>query len=270
ALEEASRGRLSRLDTKEYIQFSKELDPHASPSIENLGTPSIMEKYSRPPLTERLGKLWRKHWLKATAGVALLAASVAGKFVYDDVKAEEARQLTRIERTMQYFGNIDRNEKLMPYVEEYAGKYNNVTPDELAAVINAAFQYNDKIADELLDSRLYPEPQAYEAGVKKKRERFKLKSGLSERQSFVKEEHLADPENNVFAAAKRLSDMKKLFPDTEDAILAFYTSPEFVEQWKEKADSYWDYSQVREFSWDASFKFDYKILTDRAIAHLKK
>gem|GEM_PF-4864685 len=269
ALEKASRGRLSRLDTGEYLRFSSELDPHTSPSIENLGTPSIMEKYSRPPLTERIGKFWKKHKVKMAAGVALLAASVAGKFVYDDVQAEQARQRTKIERTMQYFADIDRNENLMPLVSEYAGKYDDVSEVELAAVINAAFQYNSKLADFLLDYRQNPEPWAHQAGVKKKRERFKLKSGLSERQSFVKEEHLNNPENNVFAAAKRLSDMKKLFPDIEDAILAFYTSPEFVEKWK-KGRSYWDYSKEKEFCWDSSFPHDYETLTDRAIANLGK
>ncbi|MBD3304224.1 phosphotransferase [Candidatus Woesearchaeota archaeon] len=270
ALEEASRGRLSRLDTEEYLQFSGELDPHASPSIENLGTQSIMEKYSRPPLTERLGKVWRKHKVKIATGITLLAASVAGKFVYDDVKAEEARQLTKIERTSQYYADIEQNEKLMPFVEKYAGRYDNVNPDELAAVINSAFQYNSRVADFLLDYRQNPEPWAHDAGVKKKRESFRLKSGLSEEQSFVKEEHLEDPENNVFAAAKRLSDMKKLFPDIEDAVLAFYTSPEFVEKWKEKAGNYWDYSKEKEFEWSDSFKHNYKTLTDRAIANLGK
>lgn len=268
ALEEASRGRLSRLGTEEYLKFSRELDPHASPSIENLGTPSIMEKYSRPPLTERIGKFWKKHKLKLIAGALLTVGSLVGAKVYANQIEKQQRMHTKIERTSEYFGDLRRNNALMPFVEEYAAKYDNVTPDELAAVINAAFQYNDRIANELLDSRLYPEPQAYEAGVKKKREKFKLKSGLSEEQSFVKEEHLEDPENNVFAAAKRLSDMKKLFPDIEDAILAFYTSPELVEQWKEKADSYWDYSKGKEFEYDPSFEYNHKILTDRAISNL--
>jgi thiamine kinase-like enzyme len=269
ALETDAKGKFARLSKEEYEKISKELDPYSSQSIENY-TPSIMEKYSLPPLAERIGKLWKKHWLKAAAGAALLAASVAGKFVYDDVKAEEARQLTRIERTTQYFADLERNDKLMPFVDEYAGKYDNVSTHELAAVINSAFQYNQKVADDLLDYRQNPEPWIHDAGVKKKRESFKLKSGLSERQSFVKEEHLEDPENNVFAAAKRLSDMKKLFPDIEDAILAFYTSPEFVEKCKEKAGSYWDYSKEKEFEWSDSFKHNYKALTDRAIANLEK
>lgn len=270
ALETDAKGRFSRLAEEEYAKISAELDPYSSQSIENFGTPSIMEKYSRPPLTERLGKLWKKHKIKIAAGITLLAASVAGKFVYDGVQAEKARQQTRTERTMQYFADIDRNERLMPFVEQYAEKYDNVSPDELAAVINSAFQYNQKVADDLLDYRQNPEPWIHDAGVKQKRESFKLKSGLSERQSFVKEEHLEDPENNVFAAAKRLSDMKRLFPDIEDAVLAFYTSPEFVEKCKEKAGSYWDYSKKKDFEWSDSFKHNYKALTDRAIANLRK
>lgn len=270
ALEIDAKGRFSRLTKEEYAEISAELDPYSSQSIENFGTPSIMEKYSRPPLTERIGKFWRKHKLKIAAGITLLAASVAGKFVYDDIQAEEARMITKIERTSQYYADIDQNKALMPFVEEYAGKYDNVNPEELAAVINSAFQYNHRVADELLDYRQNPEPWIHDAGAKKKRESFKLKSGLSEEQSFVKEEHLEDPENNVFAAAKRLSDMKKLFPDIEDAVLAFYTSPEFVEKCKEKAGSYWDYSKEKEFAWSDSFKHNYKALTDRAIANLGK
>jgi len=270
ALEKDAKGRLSRLAREEYEKIAKEIDPYTSQSMENFGTPSIMEKYSRPPLRERLGKMWKKHKLKAAAGIALIAASVVGKFVYADVKAEQARELTKIQRTSQYYSDIDRNDKLMPFVSKYADKYDNVNERELSAVINAAFQYNKRIADDLLDYKKNPEPWARDAGVKKKKEMFKLKNGLSEKQAFVKEEHLEDPENNVFAAAKRLSDMKKLFPELEDTILAFYTSPELVQKWKEKADSYWDYSKEKEFEWDTAFKYSYRILTDRAIAYLKK
>lgn len=270
ALKTDAKGKFSMLTREEYEEISKELDPYASQSIENFGTPSIMNKYDQPPLTERIGKFWKKHKLKIMAGALLTVGSLVGAKVYANQLEQQQRLLTKIERTNDYISDLGTNDTLMPFVDEYAGKYDNVSPDELAAVINAAFQYNNRIANELLDYKKNPEPYVHEAGVIKKKERFKLRSGLSEEQSFVKKEHLEDPENNVFAAAKKLSDMKKLFPDIEDAILAFYTNPEFVENWKKKADNYWEYSQVKEFSWDSSFKYDYKILTDRAIAHLKK
>ncbi|MBW3004235.1 phosphotransferase [Candidatus Woesearchaeota archaeon] len=271
ALEKDAKGKFSRLTEEEYEKFAKELDPYANQSIENYGTPSIMAKYEQPPLTERLGKLWKKHKLKIAAGVLIAVGGLIGTKVYANQLEQQQRMLTKIERTNQYFGNLGRNDALMPFVEEYAGKYDNVNPEELAAVINAAYQYNKKVADFLLDYRQNPEPWARDAGAKKARELFKLKSGLSERQSFVKEENLEDPENNVFAAAKRLSDMKKLFPDITDAILAFYTSPEFVEKWKQ-GRSYWDYSKEQEFERDypKEFGHNYKELTDRAIANLGK
>jgi len=269
ALEKDAKGRFTRLADDEYKRISKELDPYKISSIENLGTPSIMEKYSRPPLTERIGKLWKKHKMKVAAGIATIGAFAAGYFVNGEIKADELRQTTKMERTSKYYADTEKNEKLMPFVGKYAAKYGNVNADELAAVINAAYQQNKRNADALLDYRQNPEPWAHDAGVQMKKEAGKLKSGLSVEQSFVKEENLEDPENNVFAAAKRLSEMKKEFKNIEDAILAFFTSPEFVRKWK-KGRSYWDYSKDKEFDWDTSYKHCYKTLTDMTLAYLKK
>lgn len=269
ALEKDAKGRFTRLADDEYKRISKELDPYKSSSIENLGTPSIMEKFSMPPLAERIGKLWKKHKLKVSIGITAAGLFAAGYLVNDQINKAKARDAEKAVRTSAYYTDTEKNEKLMPFVEKYAAKYDDVSSEELAAVINATYQYNKKNADALLDHRQNPEPWAHDAGVQMKKEADKLKSGLSVEQSFVKEENLEDPENNVFAAAKRLSEMKKEFKDIEDAILAFFTSPEFVRKWK-KGRSYWDYSKDKEFGWDTSHKHCYKTLTDRVIAYLKK
>lgn len=267
ALEKDAKGRFTRLADDEYKRISKELDPYKISSIENLGTPSIMEKYSRPPLTERIGKLWKKHKMKAAAGIAVIAGSVAGYFINDHIQKAQDRQTTKIERTSQYYADTEKNEKLMPLVPEFAKKYDNVHEDELAAVINAGHNYNKKLAEIWINCLDYP----FRAdGYKKQMTLSQLQDGLAEKQSFVKGEHLEDPENNVFAAAKRLSDMKKEFKNIEDAILAFYTSPEFVRKWKKTARSYWDYSRNEKFEFDSSFPYSYRELTDMALAYLKK
>lgn len=269
ALEKDAEGRLSRLAGKEYEKISKELDPYSSQSIENFGTPSIMEKYSKPPLKERAGKMWKKHGSKLIAGLVAAGAILFGSAVYSEVQKKLEISHVKLERISKYDSGMGINEKLMHLVPEYALKYDNITENELAAVINSAYTYNKRNSDFLMDWRQNPEPEAYDAGVRKKKELFKMKSGLSENQSFVKEKHLDNPDNNVFAAAKRLSDMKKEFRNIEDAVLAFFTSPEFVRKWK-KGRSYWDYSKEKEFGWDTSYKHCYKTLTDMVIAYLEK
>ena len=266
ALVTASKGKLEQLIDGDLEAMEKELNPLNNQSIVNFGS-SILSKYSQPPLGERVNDWLKKYKRLLGAGIFVALVSTTGLLVNNEIEIRDARRTEMTTRTSQYLTMQDTNEKLMPFVTEYAGKYDDVSETDLAAVITASFNYDKQVIEELKDPKEYPDTFVRDMVRQTRKEIDLLQKGLSERQAFVKKEHLENPENNVYSAAKRLHDMKEIFENIEDVYLAFFTSPEFVKKWKEKASNYWNYSKDPDFEHQNEFPYDYKMLTDRAIAY---
>jgi len=269
ALVTASKGKLEQLIDGDLEAIEKELNPLNNQSIVNFGS-SILSKYNQPPLGERVRDWLKKYKRLLGAGVFMTLVSTAGLLVNNEIEIRDARLQEQTTRTSNYLVMTDSNEKLMPFVSEYAAKYDDVSETELAAVINASFNYNKQLIEELKDPEKYPDRFIRDMVRQTRRELDLMQKGLSLRQAFVKKEHLENPENNVYSAAKRLHDMKEIFESIEDVYLAFFTSPEFVKKWKKKASNYWDYSKDPDFEHESEFPGNYKKLTDMAIAYTPK
>ena len=65
----------------------------------------------------------------------------ASLLVNNEIEIRHARLTEQAARTSEYSRVYESNEKLMPFVAEYAEKYNNVSETDLAAVINASFNF---------------------------------------------------------------------------------------------------------------------------------
>jgi len=269
ALVTASKGKLEQLIGGDLDAIEKELNPLNNQSIVNFGS-SILSKYNQPPLSEKVNDWLKKYKRILGVGVFTVLATATMWGVNSELEKRDARRAEMGARTAQHIIMNDSNEKLMPFVAEYAGKYDNISETDLAAVINASFNYDKNIVENLQDANEYPDWPVRDLVRKTKKEIDILQKGLSERQAFVKKEHLENPENNVYSAAKRLHDMKEIFEDIEDVYLAFFTSPEFVKECKKKANNYWDYSKDRQFGHDSKFPYDYQQLTDLAITYRMK
>jgi hypothetical protein len=218
----------SYLTEEGYSAHKEEVgDPLESLSIENLGCPSIMEKYSKPPLRERIGHYWRKSRNTVFTGIAAILLTFIGTGIFDMVQDTQERKEHK-ERDITIYCR-DNEVRLAPAsamiyadtAQTYAEKYENVHYYELLALINTSQK-----------SRMMRE-RTNRIMIEKDRQKTR---------------------DNIFTAAKRLSDMKEKFSGKEDAYLAFFAGEEFVEDWKEKAlsvhktsDNYWNYSRHMAF-----------------------